>query len=188
MRVVLFQRCLTGFFLNRRLEGLVSKTCIIFLGGGFKYVLLSPLFGEDSHFDDFFLQMAGLKPPTSFTLNIKEDDEPPQIDSKKGQNTILGLWDRCGTFLLGQKRSFVAMHGLKKLLPSKFGKFYLGFIFAKDLTFPMGPGIVILPLIRVDIPIKRIHYGETSNLFFIFTPWEMIQFGISFRWVGSTTN
>ena len=89
---------------------------------------------------NFFLQMAGLKPPTSFTLNIKEDDEPPQIDSKKGQNTILGLWDRCGTFLLGKKRSFVAMHGLKKMLPSKFGKFYVGFIFAKDFFSPWDSG------------------------------------------------
>ena len=33
------------------------------LGGGFKYVLFSPLFGEDSHFDSYFLN--GLKPPTS---------------------------------------------------------------------------------------------------------------------------
>ena len=33
------------------------------LGGGFKYVLFSPLFGEDSHFDQYFSD--GLKPPTS---------------------------------------------------------------------------------------------------------------------------
>ena len=32
------------------------------LGGGFKYVLFSPLVGEDSHFDSYF--SAGLKPPT----------------------------------------------------------------------------------------------------------------------------
>ena len=33
------------------------------LGGGFKYCLFSPLFGEGSHFDSYFLD--GLKPPTS---------------------------------------------------------------------------------------------------------------------------
>ena len=32
------------------------------LGGGFKYFLFSPLFGEDSHFDQYFSN--GLKPPT----------------------------------------------------------------------------------------------------------------------------
>ena len=31
--------------------------------GGFKYFLFSPLFGEDSHFDEYFSD--GLKPPTS---------------------------------------------------------------------------------------------------------------------------
>ena len=29
------------------------------LGGGFKYFLISPLFGEDSHFDDHIFQMGG---------------------------------------------------------------------------------------------------------------------------------
>ena len=33
------------------------------LGGGFKYCLFSPLFGEGSHFDYYFSD--GLKPPTS---------------------------------------------------------------------------------------------------------------------------
>ena len=33
------------------------------LGGGFKYVLFSPLFGEDSHFDEYFSK--GLKPPSN---------------------------------------------------------------------------------------------------------------------------
>ena len=33
------------------------------LGGGFKYFLFSPLFGEDSHFDEYCSK--GLKPPTS---------------------------------------------------------------------------------------------------------------------------
>ena len=32
------------------------------LGGGFKDFLFSPLFGEDSHFDQYFSD--GLKPPT----------------------------------------------------------------------------------------------------------------------------
>ena len=35
----------------------------LFLGGGFKYVLFSPLFGEDFQFDSYFSD--GLKPPTS---------------------------------------------------------------------------------------------------------------------------
>ena len=29
------------------------------LGGGFKYVLFSPLFGEDFQFDDHIFQMGG---------------------------------------------------------------------------------------------------------------------------------
>ena len=33
-----------------------------FLGGGFKDVLFSSLFGEDFHFDEYFSN--GLKPPT----------------------------------------------------------------------------------------------------------------------------
>ena len=38
------------------------------LGGGFKYFLFSPLFGEDSHFDEYFSN--GLKPPTSDAKNV----------------------------------------------------------------------------------------------------------------------
>ena len=38
------------------------------LGGGFKHFLCSPLFGEDSHFDEYFSD--GLKPPTSEVLNV----------------------------------------------------------------------------------------------------------------------
>ena len=34
----------------------------VMLGGGFKYFLFSPLFGEDSHFDSYFSK--GLQPPT----------------------------------------------------------------------------------------------------------------------------
>ena len=34
------------------------------LGGGFKYVLCSPLFGEDSHFDQYFSNGL-VQPPTS---------------------------------------------------------------------------------------------------------------------------
>ena len=32
---------------------------IRYLGGGFTYFLFSPLFGEDSHFDDHIFQMGG---------------------------------------------------------------------------------------------------------------------------------
>ena len=39
----------------------------VFLGGGFKYVLFSPLLGEDSQFDYYFSD--GLKPPTRFRLH-----------------------------------------------------------------------------------------------------------------------
>ena len=41
-----------------------NKTPWSYLGGGFKYVLFSPVFGEDSHFDKYFSN--GLKPPTSY--------------------------------------------------------------------------------------------------------------------------
>ena len=40
------------------------------LGGGFKHFLCSPLFGEDSHFDQYCSK--GLKPPTSDLLLGKE--------------------------------------------------------------------------------------------------------------------
>ena len=43
----------------------------ILLGGGFKYFLFSPLFGEDFQFDSYFSD--GLKPPTS--LEFLEDDQ-----------------------------------------------------------------------------------------------------------------
>ena len=39
-----------------------SMYIIIMLVGGFKYFLFSPLFGGDSHFDQYFSD--GLKPPT----------------------------------------------------------------------------------------------------------------------------
>ena len=38
----------------------------LYLDGGFKYFLFSPLFGEDSHFDYYFSK--GLKPPTRYKL------------------------------------------------------------------------------------------------------------------------
>ena len=38
----------------------------LYLGGGFKYLLFSSLFKEDSHFDQCFSE--GLKPPTSYVL------------------------------------------------------------------------------------------------------------------------
>ena len=48
-----------GFFVERCLQNLpkpagtpnILMVLQSFLGGGFKYVLFSPLFGEDSHFD-----------------------------------------------------------------------------------------------------------------------------------------
>ena len=36
----------------------VSWVLCILLGGGFKYFLFSPLFGEDSHFDEHIFQMG----------------------------------------------------------------------------------------------------------------------------------
>ena len=42
--------------------GRVDPTYALFPTGGFKYLLFSPLFGEDSHFDWYFSD--GLKPPT----------------------------------------------------------------------------------------------------------------------------
>jgi len=39
------------------------------LGGGFKSVLFSPLFGEDSHFDSYFSD--GLKPPRDLPQMIQ---------------------------------------------------------------------------------------------------------------------
>ena len=42
------------------------------LGGGFKYFLFSPLFGEDSHFDWYFSN--GLKPPSRWLITEKITD------------------------------------------------------------------------------------------------------------------
>ena len=39
-----------------------------YLGGGFKYVLFTPLFGEDTQFDYYFSN--GLKPPTSYIRDL----------------------------------------------------------------------------------------------------------------------
>ena len=44
------------------------------LGGGFKYFLFSPLFGEDSHFDSDFSN--GLKPPTRNHLHPRKLTTP----------------------------------------------------------------------------------------------------------------
>ena len=49
---------------SRLFSGVFSiKKCKGCLGGGFKYFVSSPLFGEDFHFDSYFSK--GLKPPTS---------------------------------------------------------------------------------------------------------------------------
>ena len=53
--------CTTEVMVN--LGGCFMLLC---LDGGFKYVLFSSLFGEDSHFDSFFSD--GLKPPTSLLM------------------------------------------------------------------------------------------------------------------------
>ena len=42
-----------------------------FLGGGFKYFLFSPLFGEMIQFDSYFSN--GLKPPSSFTFFLVDE-------------------------------------------------------------------------------------------------------------------
>ena len=46
-------------------RGGTSKILIVYmqLGGGFKYVVFSPLFGEDSHFDSYFSKGL-VQPPT----------------------------------------------------------------------------------------------------------------------------
>ena len=43
----------------------------VYLGGGFKHFLFSPLFGEDSHFDDHIFQMGWFNhQPDIFTFLI----------------------------------------------------------------------------------------------------------------------
>ena len=44
-------------------KGSMGREYLPMLVGGFKYFLFSPLFGEESHFDQYFSN--GLKPPTS---------------------------------------------------------------------------------------------------------------------------
>ena len=43
----------------------------MYLGGGFKYFLFSLLFGEDSHFDNYFSN--GLKPPTRYVPVVESN-------------------------------------------------------------------------------------------------------------------
>ena len=56
------------------------------LGGGFKYFLFSPLFGEDSHFDQYFSN--GLKPPTS-EVGDEKDPVPTKGISTLNTHGIL---------------------------------------------------------------------------------------------------
>ena len=56
------------------------------LGGGFKYFLFSPLFGEDSHFDQYFSD--GLKPPTSVFLPKKRPTYSVAQDSDRRYFTL----------------------------------------------------------------------------------------------------
>ena len=52
LRLLHRQICFSGFALSPRLSMKADRIDrIVFLGGGFKYFLCSPLFGEDSQFD-----------------------------------------------------------------------------------------------------------------------------------------
>ena len=55
-----------GIFMHCFHRKIYYNIYIYKLGGGFKYVLFSPLFGEDFQFDSYFSD--GLKPPTSKEL------------------------------------------------------------------------------------------------------------------------
>ena len=55
--------------------------CVVKLGGGFKYFLFSPLFGEDSHFDQYFSD--GLKPLTSKMCTHASIKSAPFFSFKK---------------------------------------------------------------------------------------------------------
>ena len=46
------------------------------LGGGFKHVLFSPLFVEDSHFDYILFKGVGTHQLVNVFLSIKKTDEP----------------------------------------------------------------------------------------------------------------
>ena len=61
--------------------------CFNLLGGGFRYLLFSPLFGEDSHFDYFFSK--GLKPPISLLLS--RPGVPGQCRSRSHGETTKGF-------------------------------------------------------------------------------------------------
>ena len=61
------------------------------LGGGFKYFLFSPLFGKDSHFDQYFSD--GLKPPTR--LSVWYVQRLNSIHSDHRHSRLLTLPCRC---------------------------------------------------------------------------------------------
>ena len=59
------------------LPGFFEMNGIWYLGGGFKYFLFSPLFGEDSHFDWYFSD--GLKPPSRIWYAWTTEPTEPMI-------------------------------------------------------------------------------------------------------------
>ena len=69
------------------------------LGGGFKYLVVSPLFGEDSHFDEYFSK--GLTPPTRCFFDGKmivlvQNTTPPEIMWRMDfPQKMMGSWATC---------------------------------------------------------------------------------------------
>ena len=66
------------------------------LGGGFKYVLFSPLFGEDSHFDEHIFQRGWFNHQLTLTsnphpLNTRVSSRPQVVESNPGSRVTAGV-------------------------------------------------------------------------------------------------
>ena len=121
------------FFKNRRLEGLVSKTCITYHFSRWWFqirFIVTPIWRRFPFWLIYFCKWLGWNHQLVLHWISRKMTNLRKLTQKKAKTPycILGLWDRFGTFF-GIKN--------KVVLPSKLGKFYVGCIFAKDLTIPM---------------------------------------------------
>ncbi len=75
------------------------------LGGGFKYVLLSPLFGEDSHFDEHIFQM-GWNHQLVVKLEIARKNPGIKVSASGTSSNILTFTSLALTSARGESQVF----------------------------------------------------------------------------------
>ena len=82
-----------SIFLVVKGNGLNITRSSVILGGGFKHFSFLPLFGEDSHFDEYFSDGL-VQPPTSIVLKtcMFGHASPDTIDTVVFSRGILASW------------------------------------------------------------------------------------------------